>query len=477
MSFDFGEFSVPTEDGEPQRLSWRDDPERSLSDWTIIVTCGARTQTFNVHKVMLAAGVQLSEYFKSVFTGGGRDLREGISKTTTLELEETAADAFPHYLDFAYTGELNATSLTATALLHLANYLRCRQLYCAVTKFMQGDLCGTNASLYLAEAERYSLEKVAAAALPVCAASIDKDDYLMALPPTLFCRVVGSPNRTCPSEVLSTLVVQYCRGPNGSSVNGTFLDDVTKPEMMPTISPDSALTLIELTVQHKPPNASSLFERCTHACATHWRDSLLPTLEKAAAREAAEDANATVQRQKRRRAEEPTVIAVAPESASALGSTFTFTALGSTIPDTLQVKLLSEALKVAADEATRATLSHRELLADAAKRQNELTAQLKGAVTHCEQLRAELRRFKRIPITETMGVVEESKLEQVTYSIKADSIEMYNHYAFHERRKFGSEAPKQLPTDRPLEHEGWVYKFNCGVMGFEKKVCAVYYFD
>jgi hypothetical protein len=192
-----------------------------------------------------------------------------------------------------------------------------------------------------------------------------------------------------------------------------------------------------------------------------------------AAREAAEDANATVQRQKRRRAEEPTAIAVAPESASALGSTFTFTALGSTIPDTLQVKLLSEALKVAADEATRATLSHRELLADAAKRQNELTAQLKGAVTHCEKLRAELRRFKRIPITETMGVVEESKLEQVTYSIGADSIRV----GVHKRLKFGSEAPKQLPTDRPLEHEGWVYKFNCGVMGFEKKVCAVYYFD
>ena len=392
MSFDFGEFSVPTEDGEPQRLSWRDDPERSLSDWTIIVTCGARTQTFNVHKVMLAAGVQLSEYFKSVFTGGGRDLREGISKTTgtTLELEETAADAFPHYLDFAYTGELNATSLTATALLHLANYLRCRQLHCAVTKFMQGDLCGTNASLYLAEAERYSLEKVAAAALPVCAVSIDKDDYLMALPPTLFCRVVGSPDRTCPSEVLSTLVVQYCRGPNGASVNGTFLDEVTKPEM---ISPDSALTLIELTVQHKPPNASSLFERCTHACAIHWRDSLLPTLVKAAAREAAEDANATVQRQKRRRAEEPTVIAVAPESASALGSTFTFTALGSTIPDTLQVKLLSEALKVAADEATYAS----ELLADAAKRQNELAAQLNRAVRKCELLQAEVGRLKRIP--------------------------------------------------------------------------------
>jgi hypothetical protein len=189
--------------------------------------------------------------------------------------------------------------------------------------------------------------------------------------------------------VLSTLVVQYCRGPNGASVNGTFLDEVTKPEMMPTISPDSALTLIELTVQHKPPNASSLFERCTRACATHWRDSLLPTLEKAAAREAAEDAareaeavaNAIVQRQKRQRAEEPTVIAVAPESASALGSTFTFTALGSTIPDTLQVKLLSEALKVAADEATRATLSHRELLADAAKRQNR-------AVRKCEQLQA-----------------------------------------------------------------------------------------
>jgi hypothetical protein len=77
-----------------------------------------------------------------------------------------------------------------------------------------------------------------------------------------------------------------------------------------------------------------------------------------------------------------------------------------------------------------------------------------------------------------MGVVEESKLEQVTYSIRADSIrDGNNHYAFHERRKFGLEAPKKLPTDRQLEHEGWVYKFNCGVMGFEKKVCAVYYFD
>ena len=62
-------------------------------------------------------------------------------------------------------------------------------------------------------------------------------------------------------------------------------------------------------------------------------------------------------------------------------------------------------------------------------------------------------------------LVEESKLEQVTYSIGADQ-----GRGLHKRRKFGSEAPKQLPTDRPVEHEGWVYKFNCGVMGFEKKV-------
>ena len=82
---------------------------------------------------------------------------------------------------------------------------------------MQGDLCGDNAALYLAEAERYSLEKVAAAALPVCAAWLTEDGggYVTALPSPLFCRVIHAPERKCSSGELSQLVAAYCCGPEG----------------------------------------------------------------------------------------------------------------------------------------------------------------------------------------------------------------------------------------------------------------------
>ena len=79
-SFDFGDYNAPAEEEESHQLSWRDDPERSLSDWTIVVRCevtGA-SESFHVHKAMLAAGARWSEYFKSVFKSG---MREGNTKT------------------------------------------------------------------------------------------------------------------------------------------------------------------------------------------------------------------------------------------------------------------------------------------------------------------------------------------------------------------------------------------------------------
>jgi hypothetical protein len=68
---------------------------------------------YHVHKNMLGAGSQQSEYFKSVFRGGGASMREGDCQTTELELEPSAAEAFPIFLDFAYTGELEVTTESA----------------------------------------------------------------------------------------------------------------------------------------------------------------------------------------------------------------------------------------------------------------------------------------------------------------------------------------------------------------------------
>ena len=351
-AFDFGDYNAAAEEEESHQLSWRDDPERSLSDWTIVVRCivtGA-SETFHVHKVMLAAGARPSEYFKSVFIGGASGMREGSTKTTTLELENSAAAAFPDYLDFVYTGVLRATSGLATALLHLAGYLRCRKLHNEVTEFMQTDLCDDNAALYLAEAERYSLEKVAAAALPVCAASLNKcaaslpssgGGYLMALSPPLFCRVVHAPERACSSEELSRLVEDYCCGPHAQSVDAAFLAEVTAVGIMPAIDSHVALSLMERAVKHEPQNASSLRERCVRACAQDWQKALLPVIRAA---EPPAQSDEAAHRPKRQRGEAATVADAAaptPEPPSPLGCT---------IPEATKAKMLAEALKAAADE-------------------------------------------------------------------------------------------------------------------------------
>ena len=67
---------------------------------------------YNVHKTMLAAGLRPSSYFVRCFNSS---MAESASCTTTLTLQQSSAAAFPIYLDFAYTGELNATSATACA--------------------------------------------------------------------------------------------------------------------------------------------------------------------------------------------------------------------------------------------------------------------------------------------------------------------------------------------------------------------------
>ena len=54
-AFDFGDYNAAAEEEESHQLSWRDDPEESLSDWTIVVSSAGEESTFHVHKAMLAA--------------------------------------------------------------------------------------------------------------------------------------------------------------------------------------------------------------------------------------------------------------------------------------------------------------------------------------------------------------------------------------------------------------------------------------
>ena len=452
--FDFGEYSTTQEEDGEHPLSWRDDPEKSLSDWTIIIAKADQSNsTYHVHKAILAAGARSSDYFKSVFRGAGSGMREGDDRTSRLELENSAADAFPAYLDFAYFGgKLFAHTESATALLHLANYLRCRALHNAVTEFMQGNLNGDTAALYLAEAELYSLDKVSAVALPLCAAALPtaRPELVLALPPPLFQRVVLAPERICTSEKLSKLVAQYCRGPHAESVDGPFLTSMSSSALLPSIDPTEALSLLELAVTHTPK--TGLEERCIAAAANHWQQALIPVL----ATQAAQASPATDHKSKRHRGtdnaseeEVAPVVAREPE-------------LGSAIPDMIKVTLLAASLKAAhasleAEKAARAA------------RESELSKQISDLTQSKNKADHELRRFTRIAPDDTLGgAIPSEILDKLTYSAKNEQIQPTGFH-FPPKAKYGKTPPSHVPSHAPSK-EGWIYKAHRG------QICPVFYY-
>ena len=88
---------------ECEQLSWRSDPESSHSDWTIeIIVAGEKTPTtYNVHCNIIGYGPKKSEYFGSILDPS-KGFAESQSRTSRIELEKIAADAFPAFLDYLY---------------------------------------------------------------------------------------------------------------------------------------------------------------------------------------------------------------------------------------------------------------------------------------------------------------------------------------------------------------------------------------
>jgi hypothetical protein len=92
-------------------LLWRQDPEESYSDWTLLISyettdenekTATKTDEYHLHKGILAVGPRKSEYFARLFKAGGR-FAESSSNTSRIILTELEANAFPHFLDYLYS--------------------------------------------------------------------------------------------------------------------------------------------------------------------------------------------------------------------------------------------------------------------------------------------------------------------------------------------------------------------------------------
>ena len=202
-----------------EALTWRSDPEFNLSDWTVVVTTKASRSDvpvtgdrdgnkvadvetvpvewseviYHVHKAILGIGPRSSEYFLNVFRN--KNMSEFKSATSRLHLEESAGKAFPAMLDFMYNNsDVSATTETAVALRHLANYFGMPNLFESVNKFIENDMDKYNIHIYLDEAILYNDDIIMDATMSIAAEnwnelfvskdgqSVEKHAYLALLP-------------------------------------------------------------------------------------------------------------------------------------------------------------------------------------------------------------------------------------------------------------------------------------------------------
>lgn len=269
-----------------KRLDWRMD--RSHSDWTIVLIVGGKIHsTYYVHKVVLSFGDKSSEYFSRLFQNEGR--KEHETKTSRIELDEVAADAFPVTLDFLYSlwdeGEEKPMKPdNVAALYHLGSYFEIAQLRIKAREFWKANMTLQHCASYYEQAKLFQNEELIQEVVQKCCEQIDDDEIEN---PELFAGLVsvsdeqlllkalkennGKPNRSL-SCFVSLFVVE-----RADHIDEGLFSKLTNEEVLPEIHWQAALRLLqhEQTMVSSANGAakslSSLQDRCVKGLATDWK--------------------------------------------------------------------------------------------------------------------------------------------------------------------------------------------------------------
>ena len=148
----------------PKLLLWRQDPQKSYSDWTIeiIRSDTGDSDTYYVHKVFLAAGPIGSSYFEGVFRS---NMSETQTNTSSIEFPKSAADAFPAFLDYLYSGNIVIKPESVIALHYLGNYFGVLEaMRPKLSVFLKSDVnkSSSHVATYCHEAVMYEQVKIVA---------------------------------------------------------------------------------------------------------------------------------------------------------------------------------------------------------------------------------------------------------------------------------------------------------------------------
>jgi len=306
--------SEPDPEDDEAELSWRLDPSRSLSDWTVkVVVKGTKTvQTYHVHKSVLAIGPRRSTYFANAFqknhspspsplkpkptsrflnnqwspdclsvSGGSAQLLLDFSDATNsrLEVHPLAAQAFPVLLDYVYSssGRLAIKTENATALHALSHHLEMKALRKVVNDFWMANMSMMNLCVYYQHARIFKDKKIQSFAEDYCAQHIFEVsesvvvDILTTVDPLFFLRVVSTVGSSF-SLRLSLLIAVYCNVHKSELDQNMFLR-LTAPSHLPSLEIKAARALLEIEddiCRGKREELTSLKTRCIEVLSENW---------------------------------------------------------------------------------------------------------------------------------------------------------------------------------------------------------------
>ena len=296
-------------------LTWRLDPDDSLSDWTLRIWSSddpsqrklnkflgnnnmlgrqtspfpvpgsAQIKTYFVHRSVLAVGPRSSEYFALVFKGANEiynadDSRDDCSHSpssasknvTKIELLPSAVACIPTMLDYLYAAPgtpLDISSKNAIAMRHLASSFGIKSLFNDTSDFIKRDLNPETAPLYLVESRKFKNGKVSSTAIKTIAKNFEgmKVTALSTLSVQYLIDIVQSGFlKIKDKDKYCSKIATYCRC-RRDELNLRSLECFTPPELMPSIAEKESLYFLELYLslggsEDQDKAKKSLFSRC-----------------------------------------------------------------------------------------------------------------------------------------------------------------------------------------------------------------------
>jgi len=281
------ELETLEEGQESACLSWRSDPNATYSDWTIEIHGKAQasdnssTKIYHVHRNILSCGPNRSEYFERVFQN--ENLAEWKTKTSRIELDKIAADAFPVFLDYLYVlssddFSLAMTNRNATALHHLAKYFGVARLRKRVLQFCRNNLEHTNWHVYYEHSKIFHDDEIRHLVLKNCSRElqdISPNGSLMKVSDSnLWIDVLQLlKEQKSTTEHVAILIATFCAERTDQLDADTFLK-LTDGDLLPSISWRAALSLLEserkILAEGDTSTLSSLQERCIEGMVSSW---------------------------------------------------------------------------------------------------------------------------------------------------------------------------------------------------------------